>query len=1497
MNIKTGFARFAGSAAFLLFGLFSVLDSQPVHAANGQCKWEGGPGKSNPAYAYCEAEDCTGNGGLAQCSKGVGAGGSNESVLGPDKWVFGACDQQGSYVIIWRRWCVAAGGEWNIDIPGSPGCVNMPAGVIGSGGSTTNNEAQIIQIADAFAKETASCASMSSDTGWGTTIGSGSLCWSGSQMENLGVLTRSLRRRIYTSGNSCAGSLTIDFLKDRGAKCPAGYKSRNATTGPECYLPAECCLKVSNPVSPLSGTKFQEEFDYQGAPIGGLELRRYYKSTGYYRPSNLTTNIPNPETMLASEFWRNSYDRRLYFVTGNSEVRAIQQRADGSIRSFAPNGRELGNIDGGAARLEEVSGIGWDLTLANHDVERYNTTGQLISLTTRAGIVTTMFYDGCGLLSTVVGAFGHTLTFTNDCGKRRATSVTLPDSTQITYEYDSFDRPTTVSYPDGSARTYLYGDARNQWLLTGIEDESGQLFANYEYDDSGRAILSEHGDHANRYQFTYGSTATTVVDPLGATTQYGFSSSGGAFRNASYSQACRDCGNLKSATYDANGNRATLTDFNQVQTVFAHDLLRNLETSRTEAAGTPRARVITTQWHSTYRLPTQVERPGQRTDFSYSANGNLETRTVTDLATGTTRAWAYTYDSVGRVLTADGPRTDAVDVTTYTYYSCSSGSQCGQVHTIENALGQTTTFNTYDAHGRPLTVTDANGIVTTFTYDLRQRITSRVSAGEQTTFEYWPTGLLKKTALPDASFLSYSYDSAHRLKRVADSAGNYVSYLLDGAGNQTMEEAYDPSGALASRRKQFFNSLDRLWKQMGATGSAAVTTVFSYDSNGNQTAVDAPLARTTLNQFDELNRLKQVTDPGQGVTEYAYDELDNLTSVTDPSNHVTGYLYNAFGDLRQISSPDTGVTANTFDSGGNLKTSTDARSKTATYAYDALNRVTSVAYPDLTTTFTYDNGPNGNGRLSGASDANHAMTWSYDALGRVVGKTQAVGAVSRSVGYGYSDGHLTTLTLPSGRVITYDYTNNRVSGIAVDGIAVLSDVGYEPFGPIAGWIWGNGTTTTRDYDLDGKPIAIQSAGTSSYSYDDAFRITAIADLDSSTRSWIYGYDSLDRVTSAARTGFIQGWTYDANGNRLAETGAAPSTYTIAAGSNRLSGVSGNLSRTYMYATSGQIAGDGAHTFTYNDAGRLTGVSGATSATYIYNALGQRVKKVAAGVTTHFVYDEAGHLIGEYDATGSLIQEIVWLDDTPVATLRDCSCGSSIFYIHTDHLNTPRKITKRSTSDVVWRWDSDPFGTTLANSDPDGDGTEFSFGLRFPGQYYDEETGQHYNYYRDYDPTTGRYVQSDPIGLKGGLNTYSYVGSAPTMFFDEYGLEPKSGGPWHPPDGVSLSCKRSDTCPQLEAKMSQLLRMIASHTGWDHKLPKPRGGNRHADEIADLWRAYGNCQQIHNFKCKSQCPAPPSDGLSELGMGAALGVGIGCALAPEICLPGLLIGGAAVGATQ
>jgi RHS repeat-associated protein len=108
------------------------------------------------------------------------------------------------------------------------------------------------------------------------------------------------------------------------------------------------------------------------------------------------------------------------------------------------------------------------------------------------------------------------------------------------------------------------------------------------------------------------------------------------------------------------------------------------------------------------------------------------------------------------------------------------------------------------------------------------------------------------------------------------------------------------------------------------------------------------------------------------------------------------------------------------------------------------------------------------------------------------------------------------------------------------------------------------------------------------------------------------------------------------------------------------------------------------------------------------------------------------------------------------------------YLHFDHLGTPRLATDDSQT-VVWRWDSDAFGATLADEDPDGNGTKVTVNLRFPGQYFDVETGFHYNYYRTYDPGTGRYLESDPIGLGGGLNTYGYVGGNPLRFMDLRGL--------------------------------------------------------------------------------------------------------------------------------
>ena len=115
-------------------------------------------------------------------------------------------------------------------------------------------------------------------------------------------------------------------------------------------------------------------------------------------------------------------------------------------------------------------------------------------------------------------------------------------------------------------------------------------------------------------------------------------------------------------------------------------------------------------------------------------------------------------------------------------------------------------------------------------------------------------------------------------------------------------------------------------------------------------------------------------------------------------------------------------------------------------------------------------------------------------------------------------------------------------------------------------------------------------------------------------------------------------------------------------------------------------------------------------------------------------------------------------------------AEEVYYIHADHLGTPRAVSDGA-GHVVWRWESEPFGNTVPDEDPDGDGDSFRLNLRFPGQYFDGESGLYYNYFRYYDPATGRYITSDPVGLSGGLNTYGYVGGNPIRFADPLGLLP------------------------------------------------------------------------------------------------------------------------------
>jgi len=250
------------------------------------------------------------------------------------------------------------------------------------------------------------------------------------------------------------------------------------------------------------------------------------------------------------------------------------------------------------------------------------------------------------------------------------------------------------------------------------------------------------------------------------------------------------------------------------------------------------------------------------------------------------------------------------------------------------------------------------------------------------------------------------------------------------------------------------------------------------------------------------------------------------------------------------------------------------------------------------------------------------------------------------------------------------------------------------------------------------------------------------------------------------------YSYDGVGNRQGEGGSLGSnsySYT----DNLLTGVTGTKNLSYSYDAVGNAVGENNFVFTYNENDRLIEVADSSTSTtlgsYTYDGQGRRVKKVANSQTTYYMYDQQSRLIAELDSSGNIKVEYIYLSDRPLVKIDIGSTSEEPYYYHTDHLGTPLFMTD-STGQKVWSEELLPFGEGYdINEDVDGDQVHVVNNLRFPGQYYDAETGLHYNIMRDYSPQIGRYMEPDPIGLAGGINTFAYVENSPVNWIDLWGL--------------------------------------------------------------------------------------------------------------------------------
>jgi RHS repeat-associated protein len=321
---------------------------------------------------------------------------------------------------------------------------------------------------------------------------------------------------------------------------------------------------------------------------------------------------------------------------------------------------------------------------------------------------------------------------------------------------------------------------------------------------------------------------------------------------------------------------------------------------------------------------------------------------------------------------------------------------------------------------------------------------------------------------------------------------------------------------------------------------------------------------------------------------------------------------------------------------------------------------------------------------------------------------------------------------------------------------------------------------------------VPSAWGMDYSTDAVGNITQLAQTaNGATRTQAIVYDNLNRLKEVREaSALIEGYSYDATGNRLSRQPGtqASEAYTYGAASHRLGSVAGTARAYDAAGNTGSIASTPAIELIHDQRNRLTEYrsGGTTLASYQYSGRGERVAKTQGAATQRFVYDEAGRLI--YETGSGSPRTYLWSDDAPIAIIDGTALTG---YIVPDNLGTPRAITD-SAGTAIWRWDqvagstttggSAVFGQGAANTDPDGNGTHVTFNPRFPGQYLDAESGLHYNYFRDYEPGTGRYVQSDPIGLAGSIATYEYAAQDPVNSSDEHGLQSQLGkgiGPLYP----------------------------------------------------------------------------------------------------------------------
>lgn len=772
------------------------------------------------------------------------------------------------------------------------------------------------------------------------------------------------------------------------------------------------------------------------------------------------------------------------------------------------------------------------------------------------------------------------------------------------------------------------------------------------------------------------------------------------------------------------------------------------------------------------------------------------------------------YDGTGRVLS----RKDANGVITDFEYD-----PRGRLltHGVRGADDNTESDDAltrivYTPTGMVRQVTDPDGVVIRYRYDQAHRLVA-IEDGEGNRIEYTlddagnriredttdSTGVLLRT-------LSRIYDELGQLETVADAEANPTDFTYDAAGNvETMTDAY---GRVTDHD---YDPLGRLRRTLQDAGGIGAGSSFAYDAQDRLVRVTDAKGLGTVYDYNGFGDLIRLTSPDTGITTYTHDSAGNRVTSTDARGETATYTYDALNRLIAIAYSDPSLNvAYAYDvapttcaagegfSMGRLVRMTDGSGATD-YCHDRKVQIVRKVQVTNGLAFITQYAHTLAGRLAAVTyPSGSRVEYARNALGQPTSATVTTATGTRSLLANvvwYPFGPPAELTYADGRRLQRSLNRNYQPGFIHDTAPGGLSLGY-------GFDAVGNLQTLRKGDQSEPPLR-------TYSYDALSRLTGVSDSATGAELQEYAYDPTGNRTGSTDGGVASIYAYPLDSHRLAQVDAVPRAYDPAGNTTAIG------ARTFVYTAAnrmGQVVRDGVVVGEYRYNGRgeqvwrqaqvgvdCTGPDrerqacqrdrrGADQGPGINLCAGLRAREKGecersrnrhqpgnpgppGGVyqqATMFVYNETGQLLGQYDEAGAAMQELVWLNDLPVGLIAGSGAEATLLHLQPDHLGTPRVVIDPLRQQAVWIWPltGEAFGNTPPNEDPDGDGIAFVFDMRFPGQRFDAASGLNQNYFRDYDPGGGRYVQSDPIGLGGGISTYGYVGGNSLYWVDPFGLE-------------------------------------------------------------------------------------------------------------------------------